>query len=93
MKPMATVTAVRQMARAWPARLARASISLALLGLFVLAVADVSTWWRTRDAAELAVTALADVGHYPMEEMPPLTVALIERFLERRSGTSSGEHS
>jgi 3-oxoadipate enol-lactonase len=43
--------------------------------------------------AELAVTALADVGHYPMQEMPPLTVALIERFLERRSGTSSGEHS
>ena len=30
---------------------------------------------------ELAVTPLADSGHYPMQEMPPLTVALIERFL------------
>jgi pimeloyl-ACP methyl ester carboxylesterase len=29
----------------------------------------------------LEVTALADSGHYPMQEMPPLTVALIERFL------------
>ena len=29
----------------------------------------------------LEVTALADVGHYPMQEMPPLTVALVERFL------------
>ena len=31
--------------------------------------------------AELVVTPLADSGHYPMQEMPPLTVALIERFL------------
>ena len=30
---------------------------------------------------DLAVTALAEVGHYPMQEMPPLTVALVERFL------------
>jgi 3-oxoadipate enol-lactonase len=29
----------------------------------------------------LLVTPLADCGHYPMEEMPPLTVALVERFL------------
>jgi len=29
----------------------------------------------------LVVTALADCGHYPMQEMPPLTVALVERFL------------
>ncbi len=29
----------------------------------------------------LVVTPLADSGHYPMQEMPPLTVALIERFL------------
>ena len=29
----------------------------------------------------LTVTPLADVGHYPMQEMPPLTVALVERFL------------
>lgn len=29
----------------------------------------------------LEVTALADAGHYPMQEMPPLTVALVERFL------------
>jgi 3-oxoadipate enol-lactonase len=31
--------------------------------------------------AQLTVTALADVGHYPMQEMPPLTAALVERFL------------
>jgi 3-oxoadipate enol-lactonase len=30
---------------------------------------------------QLAVTALADSGHYPMQEMPPLTVALVQRFL------------
>ena len=30
---------------------------------------------------DLSVTPLADSGHYPMQEMPPLTVALIERFL------------
>jgi 3-oxoadipate enol-lactonase len=29
----------------------------------------------------LEVIALADSGHYPMQEMPPLTVALVERFL------------
>ena len=32
------------------------------------------------------IEALAGCGHYPMQEMPPLTVALVERFLERRSG-------
>jgi hypothetical protein len=31
--------------------------------------------------AQLEVTPLADSGHYPMQEMPPLTVALVERFL------------
>ncbi|HTB79208.1 MAG TPA: alpha/beta hydrolase [Polyangiaceae bacterium] len=31
--------------------------------------------------ARLVVTPLADCGHYPMQEMPPLTVALVERFL------------
>ena len=31
---------------------------------------------------QLTVTPLADSGHYPMQEMPPLTVALVERFLE-----------
>ena len=30
--------------------------------------------------AKLEVTGLAQSGHYPMEEMPPLTVALVERF-------------
>jgi pimeloyl-ACP methyl ester carboxylesterase len=30
---------------------------------------------------ELEVTPLADSGHYPMQEAPPLTVALLERFL------------
>jgi len=29
----------------------------------------------------LEVTALADVGHYPMQELPVRTVTLIERFL------------
>jgi pimeloyl-ACP methyl ester carboxylesterase len=29
----------------------------------------------------LEVVALADSGHYPMQEMPPLTVGLVERFL------------
>lgn len=29
----------------------------------------------------LVVTPLADSGHYPMQEMPPLTVTLVERFL------------
>lgn len=37
----------------------------------------------------LEVIGLADSGHYPMQEMPPRTVALVERFLaaetERRS--------
>jgi pimeloyl-ACP methyl ester carboxylesterase len=31
--------------------------------------------------AQLVVTPLADSGHYPMQAMPPLTVALVERFL------------
>jgi len=31
--------------------------------------------------AELSVTSLAESGHYPMQELPPLTVALVERFL------------
>lgn len=29
----------------------------------------------------LTVTPLSDSGHYPMQEMPPLTVAIMERFL------------
>jgi pimeloyl-ACP methyl ester carboxylesterase len=35
--------------------------------------------------AHLEVTALTDCGHYPMQEMPPLTVALVERFLAAES--------
>jgi 3-oxoadipate enol-lactonase len=31
--------------------------------------------------AQLVVAPLTDSGHYPMQEMPPLTVALVERFL------------
>jgi hypothetical protein len=31
---------------------------------------------------QLVVESLADSGHYPMQEMPPLTAALVERFLE-----------
>lgn len=30
---------------------------------------------------DLTVTPLSDSGHYPMQEMPPLTVAIAERFL------------
>jgi pimeloyl-ACP methyl ester carboxylesterase len=30
---------------------------------------------------KLTVVPLADSGHYPMQEMPPLTAALVERFL------------
>ena len=30
---------------------------------------------------KLVVTAIAESGHYPMQELPPLTVALVERFL------------
>ncbi|HEY5959290.1 MAG TPA: alpha/beta hydrolase [Polyangiaceae bacterium] len=29
----------------------------------------------------LTITPLRDSGHYPMQEMPPLTVAIMERFL------------
>ncbi|MDB4986061.1 MAG: hypothetical protein JWN04_1239 [Myxococcaceae bacterium] len=31
--------------------------------------------------ARLEIVALAESGHYPMQEMPPLTVTLVERFL------------
>jgi len=27
------------------------------------------------------VAPIADSGHYPMQEAPPLTVAIVERFL------------
>ena len=30
---------------------------------------------------QLSVTALVDCGHYPMQEMPPLTVGIVESFL------------
>jgi pimeloyl-ACP methyl ester carboxylesterase len=36
---------------------------------------------------QLTVTPLADCGHYPMQEMPPLTVALVERFISNRVST------
>jgi 3-oxoadipate enol-lactonase len=36
--------------------------------------------------ARLEVTALSEVGHYPMQEMPPRTVALVEQFLARDFG-------
>ncbi|HXX69278.1 MAG TPA: hypothetical protein VEK07_18985 [Polyangiaceae bacterium] len=31
--------------------------------------------------ARLSVKSLADCGHYPMEEAPPLLVSIIESFL------------
>jgi 3-oxoadipate enol-lactonase len=31
--------------------------------------------------ARLEIIRIAESGHYPMQEMPPLTVALVERFL------------
>jgi 3-oxoadipate enol-lactonase len=34
---------------------------------------------------QFVVTPLRDCGHYVMQEMPPLTVALIERFLNKLS--------
>jgi 3-oxoadipate enol-lactonase len=46
--------------------------------------------WMRRDSVErawaplcdkLVVAALDDCGHYPMQELPPRTVALMERFL------------
>ncbi len=39
---------------------------------------------------ELTVTPLADCGHYPMQEAPPLTVALVERFLAADPGATRG---
>ncbi len=38
--------------------------------------------------AELELSPLADSGHYPMQEAPPLTVALVERFLAADSGVT-----
>jgi pimeloyl-ACP methyl ester carboxylesterase len=38
---------------------------------------------------ELTVVPLADSGHYPMQELPPLTVALSERFLGAGSALES----
>jgi pimeloyl-ACP methyl ester carboxylesterase len=34
--------------------------------------------------SQLTVTPLSDSGHYPMQEMPPLTVGVMERFLGDR---------
>jgi 3-oxoadipate enol-lactonase len=35
--------------------------------------------------ARLEVESIADSGHYPMQETPPLTVAIVERFLRTES--------
>ena len=43
--------------------------------------------------AQLEVTPLADSGHYPMQELPPLTVALIERFLAASTSDTRGSSS
>jgi 3-oxoadipate enol-lactonase len=43
-------------------------------------------------AARLEVSALADCGHYPMQEAPPLLVAILERFLSRNDG-GAGQRS
>ncbi len=42
---------------------------------------------------ELAVAPLADCGHYQMQEMPPLTVALVERFLANQKRAQVGTSS
>ncbi|HET9958628.1 MAG TPA: alpha/beta hydrolase [Polyangiaceae bacterium] len=42
--------------------------------------AAVDRYWRPL-CANLAVHGLTDSGHYPMQELPPLTVTLVERFL------------
>jgi hypothetical protein len=35
----------------------------------------------TPSCDRLEVVSLAESGHYPMQEMPPTTAALVERFL------------
>jgi len=39
--------------------------------------------------AKLDVAAIAESGHYPMQEAPPLTVALLEQFLASRATPSA----
>jgi 3-oxoadipate enol-lactonase len=41
---------------------------------------------------QLTVTPLAECGHYPMQEAPPLLVAIVERFLGGRHDDSSKVH-
>ncbi len=43
--------------------------------------------------AELVVSPLADCGHYPMQEAPPLLVAILERFLNSGAEVSAQEMS
>lgn len=43
--------------------------------------ADAVTRSLTQLCTHLTVTPFADSGHYPMQEMPPFTVAIVERFL------------
>jgi len=49
-------------------RLLRFAASFVVLALFVLVVADVSTWWRTRDAAQAALDSLAESVAAPRVE-------------------------
>lgn len=61
------------------------------VGVPVLAVTGEQDWEMMRAAVvssflaplctALSVVPLADSGHYPMQELPPLTVSVIERFL------------
>lgn len=42
---------------------------------------DVVTGFLTPICPKLVVASIADSGHYPMQEVPPLLVATLERFL------------
>ncbi len=67
--------------------------SASLITVPVLAVTGEQDWEMMRSSVvagflsplceHLEVVPLADAGHYPMQEMPPLLVATIERFLNQ----------
>jgi hypothetical protein len=70
MARVATATATLTALRPASARLVRVCLWFAALGLFVLAVADGSMWWRTRHAAHDALTALTEEVEEPAATGP-----------------------